>query len=99
MLSSEEEQTENEIEEQKKFEENLKNKVSLLANKGGRASVSAEAYGDYNKKGTFVVKVIKKTEQQTSLIEQKVMNSFLFNNLEEQELKSVISAMGEKKIK
>jgi len=73
--------------------------VSNLVNKGGRPSVSAEAYGDYNKKGAFVVKVIKKTEQQISLIEEKVMNSFLFNNLEEQELKSVISAMGERKIK
>ena len=99
MLSGDEEQTENDLEEQKKFEENLKRKVSQLVNKGGRPSISAEAYGDYNKKGNFVVKVIKKTDQQIALIAEKVMKSFLFNNLEEQELKSVIGAMGEKKIK
>jgi len=86
------------IEEQKKFEEVFQGKVMNLAQKGCRASVRAESY-DHNKKGNFNVKVIKKTEEQKSLIRERIINSFLFNNLEENELKNVIDAMGERKFK
>jgi len=94
----EEEMDEVAIEEQKKFEEVFQGKVMNLAQKGCRASVRAESY-DHNKKGNFNVKVIKKTEEQKSLIRERIINSFLFNNLEENELKNVIDAMGERKFK
>ena len=90
---------ENEMEEQIDFEENLKKKVTQIAKQGCRASVSAEVYGTYNKKSKFVVKVIKKTEEQKALIEEKVLKSFLFNCLDDKELKNVIDAMGIKGIR
>jgi cAMP-dependent protein kinase regulator len=87
------------VEEQNKFEESFKNKFIKMNQQSCRPSVSAEAYGEFNKKGKFSVKVIKKTEEQKKLIEEKVLKSFLFNSLEEKELRNVIDAMGEKKIK
>ena len=100
IVSDEEEKMDEvDFEEQKKFEENFKGKFAKMANQVNRASVSAEVYGDFNKKAKFSVKVIKKTDEQKKLIEEKVLKSFLFNSLEEKELKLVIDAMGEKKIK
>ena len=87
------------LEEQRKFEESIRMKVSQISKQGCRASVSAEAYGNYNKKDKFTVKVIKKTAEQKGLIEEKILKSFLFNSLDDKELKNVIDAMGERKVK
>jgi cAMP-dependent protein kinase regulator len=60
-----------------------KNKV---AGRGQRSSVSAEVYGMFNQKAEFKARVIPKTPDKKSRIVNKVMQSFLFNSLEEKEL-------------
>ena len=62
-----------------------------------RQSVSAEAYGMFNKKIEFVPKVIKKSEDQRNRILSKVHQSILFNSLEEGDLNKIIDAMEEVK--
>ena len=90
--SSEEEEDEimNEEELKKKKERKGKNK---------RAGVSAEAYGEFNKKEDFIPRVIEKTEEQKEKIKKRIISSFLFSNLDEKELEIVINAMDEKEYK
>ena len=90
--SSEEEEDEimNEEELRKKKERKGKNK---------RAGVSAEAYGEFNKKEDFIPRVIEKTEEQKEKIKKRIISSFLFSNLDEKELEIVINAMDEKEYK
>ncbi len=61
-----------------------------------RETVSAEAYGEYNKKSEFITKLIAKLEDQISRIKARVLQSFLFNCLEGKDLSNVIGAMEEK---
>ncbi|PHJ15190.1 camp-dependent protein kinase regulatory [Cystoisospora suis] len=63
-----------------------------------RCSVSAEVYGEWNKKKQFVAPVYEKTEEQKGRLENILRQSFLFRNLDEQDLATVINAMQEKKI-
>eukprot|EP00923_Selenidium_pygospionis_P013807 GHVN01023844.1.p1 GENE.GHVN01023844.1~~GHVN01023844.1.p1 ORF type:complete len:361 (+),score=73.11 GHVN01023844.1:241-1323(+) len=63
-----------------------------------RNSVSAEAYGDWNKKGLFLAPVYKKTDDQKKRIQETISKSFLFNSLENKDLETVIDAFQEKKI-
>ena len=60
-----------------------------------RASVCAEVFGEFNKKEEFIPRVIPKSQDQISLIKSRVMESFMFNSLEEKDLKTVIDAMEE----
>ena len=64
-----------------------------------RVSVSAEAYGFYNKKQNFVPKIIPKNEDQMNRIKGKIISSFIFSSLEKKDLEIVINAMEEKKFK
>ena len=64
-----------------------------------RVSVSAEAYGLYNKKGNFVPKIIPKNEDQMNRIKGKIISSFIFSSLEKKDLEVVINAMEEKRFK
>jgi len=73
-------------------------KAKAVNNKA-RASVSAEVYGAHNQKAEFVPKVIAKSEDQIAKISSKIMQSFLFNCLEEKDLKTVIDAMEERQYK
>jgi hypothetical protein len=73
----------------------IEQKKQKIKGKGGRSSVSAEVYGTYNAKKLFVPKVITKTEDQIRRIQDKVLKSFIFNMLDEKELKIVIDAMEE----
>ncbi len=61
--------------------------------------VSAEAYGEFNKKEDFVARKIPKTDEQIQRIKSSVIHSFLFNNLEPKDLEIVIGAMEEKMFK
>lgn len=61
-----------------------------------RFGVSAEAYGEYNKKEDFVARVIPKSEEQINRIKSSVIHSFLFSNLEPKDLEIVIGAFEEK---
>jgi cAMP-dependent protein kinase regulator len=62
-----------------------------------RAAVSAEVYGNFNKKEDFNPRVIKKTEEQIHRIKARILQSFLFCNLDQKDLEIVINAMEEKK--
>eukprot|EP00747_Dinoflagellata_sp_TGD_P103114 gnl/TRDRNA2_/TRDRNA2_168865_c1_seq2.p1 gnl/TRDRNA2_/TRDRNA2_168865_c1~~gnl/TRDRNA2_/TRDRNA2_168865_c1_seq2.p1 ORF type:complete len:426 (+),score=121.02 gnl/TRDRNA2_/TRDRNA2_168865_c1_seq2:73-1350(+) len=65
-------------------------------NRGQRQSVSAEAYGEWNKKIAFVPPVYEKTPEQKSRIQDVLQKSFLFQSLETADLDTVILAMKER---
>ena len=84
-------------EEQKRIDEEMKKRQQKK--KGMRQSVSAEVYGIHNKKEDFVPRVIPKTDEQKKRITEKCLQSFIFNSLEDNELKTVIDSFEEKKYK
>mmetsp|Transcript_15989 Transcript_15989/g.36601 ORF Transcript_15989/g.36601 Transcript_15989/m.36601 type:complete len:406 (-) Transcript_15989:212-1429(-) len=60
-----------------------------------RASVSAEAYGEWNRKKKFVAPVVSKTDTQKDRLKEVLSKSFMFSNLDENDLAVVIGAMSE----
>jgi len=58
-----------------------------------RVSVSAEVYGQYNKKGDFKPRVIAKNSEQKARILEKLNKAFMFANLENKEKNIIIDAM------
>jgi cAMP-dependent protein kinase regulator len=64
-----------------------------------RTGVSAEVIGHFNKKEDFKARVVKKSESQIQRIKARILQSFLFGNLEPKELEIVIDAMEEKHYK
>ena len=70
-------------------------KMSLIP----RSGVSAEVYGTFHKKESFMAKVVPKTPEQIQRIKTSVIHSFLFGNLEPKDLQVVINAMEEKRFK
>ena len=95
-VSSESDSEVNE-EEQKKIDEELKKRQQKKKNM--RVSVSAEVYGIHNIKKPFIPRVIPKTDEQKERIKDKCMQSFIFNSLEDKELKTVIDSFEEKRYK
>jgi|EP00927_Polykrikos_kofoidii_P073701 cAMP-dependent protein kinase regulator len=63
--------------------------------KHARGSVSAEAYGDWNTKTAFTPPVIPKTDEQKERLTACLLTSFLFANLDERDLATVVAAMKE----
>ncbi|CAD8144423.1 unnamed protein product [Paramecium octaurelia] len=61
-----------------------------------RASISAEAYGQYNRKESFQPRVIVKTQQQKEVIGKRLEQSFMFASLDQKEKDIVIDAMEER---
>ena len=97
---------ENEDVMDEKEEEEINNKLNNIKKAQekqnsikARVSVSAEAYGLYNKKGNFVPKIIPKNEDQMNRIKGKIISSFIFSSLEKKDLEVVINAMEEKRFK
>jgi cAMP-dependent protein kinase regulator len=72
-------------------------KASIVGNQ--RKSVSAEAYGVFNKKADFKPRVIPKTVEQKKSIEKRLSQAFMFSALEEKDKQIVINAMEEKRFK
>lgn len=72
--------------------------VNLSKKNQGRTSVSAEAFGDFNKKVTYKPKIVPKSGEVIARLSERLQKSFMFNSLEEQERFIVINAMEEKKI-
>ena len=70
-------------------------KMSLIP----RSAVSAEVYGQFHKKESFVAKIVPKSQEQIRRIKSSVIHSFLFGNLEQKDLEVVINAMEEKVFK
>lgn len=64
-----------------------------------RSSVSAEVYGDFNKKGDFKAKIIPKKDDQKKRLQAVVGKSFIFNNLEDSDLHTVLDAVEEARFK
>jgi cAMP-dependent protein kinase regulator len=62
-----------------------------------RASVSAEAYGTFNKKENFQPRTVPKPPQIQQRIYQRMSEAFMFNSLDEKEKEIVMLAMEEKK--
>lgn len=52
--------------------------VKKVSKKAGRQGVSAEVYGDWNKKDNFVPPVIHKSEETKHKIKERLSHSFLF---------------------
>jgi cAMP-dependent protein kinase regulator len=77
--------------DEKHFEEIERSRKSLL--RGPRIAVSAEAYGEFNKKGNYKAVVFNKSEEQIHSIKSRIIQSFLFNSLDAKELKVIIDAM------
>jgi len=65
--------------------------------KGQRSSVSAEAYGAWNKKGNFTAPVHPKSEAQKARIKKALSNGFMFSMLDDKDLATVIDAFKEDK--
>ncbi len=63
-----------------------------------RASVSAEAFGVWNQKGSFKPKVIQKSEDAKQAIREKLSLAFMFSALDPSEQGIVIDAMEECKV-
>jgi cAMP-dependent protein kinase regulator len=70
--------------------------VKKIPAKAKRSAVSAEVYGLFNKKEDFKPKVIKKTPDQVNRIKSRIIQSFLFQGLEQCEVEIVINAMEER---
>jgi cAMP-dependent protein kinase regulator len=94
--SSSEEEDDFHEEEELKFKKRLEQKRN---EKKMRTSVSAEVYGNFNKKENFKPRFIKKTPDQIIRIKNKVLSSFLFSSLDKKDLDIVIGAMDERKLK
>lgn len=90
-------QTESEEEDDDAEEEAPPPPPSYLQ-RGPRASVSAEAYGAWNKEGTFVPKVYPKSEEQKTRLQSVLQDSFLFASLEPKSMQVIIDAVQEKNI-
>ena len=76
-----------------------KKRVKKFETKKGRTAVSAEVYGDYNRKEDFKPRVIDKNNDVKTRILTRLKQSFIFRNLDDKETHVVIDAMEEKKFK
>ena len=63
-----------------------------------RSAVSAEAYGNWNRKEDFVPRVIEKNKEQIERLHTRLNNSFMFASLDEKDKMIVISSMEERRI-
>ena len=64
-----------------------------------RVSVSAEAFGAWNKKTDYKPKVVEKSSDQMIRLETRLSQAFMFSALDEKEKDIVIRAMEEVKFK
>jgi hypothetical protein len=67
-------------------------------NRKPRGSVSAEAFGSWNKKGDFTAVIVPKNDETKEKIRSRLSKSFLFNSLDEKDFEIVIDAMNEVKL-
>ena len=84
---------------QQEFDNRIKEQRNKILKRGQRSSVSAEAFGMFNKKSAFKPRVIPKTDTQKETIKSRCLQSFIFNALEDQDMISVIDAFEEKRYK
>ena len=70
-------------------------KIQAAGSRKARQGVSAEVFGTHNKKEDFVPKVIPKLDETKSKLKKRLLQAFMFNALDEKELKIVIDAIEE----
>lgn len=87
----------NDEEEDDHFEEELQQRKAKVLTKGQRVSVSAEVYGNFNKKKDFQARVIPKSNEQKQRISETLAKSILFNTLEDKEKETVLMAFSEQR--
>jgi len=75
--------------------EELEKKKKKAVTKGVRPSVSAEAFGMFNKKTAYQPKVIAKADDVKERIRTRLSQAFMFASLDEKEKNIVINAMEE----
>lgn len=76
-------QTESDKDDEDSEEEERQKAVKAKAQKKGqRAGVSAEVYGDWNKKGDFHPKVVAKTADTKERLSKRLLQAFMFNSLD-----------------
>ena len=92
LAGSEGEETESEEEELQ--EEELQSRIKK---KQHRSAISAEAYGEWNKKEDFQPKEVPKTLEQAQKLVEILNQSFIFNSLAANEKQVVVKAMQERK--
>ena len=63
--------------------------------KHSRQGISAEVFGQFNKKADFVAKVIPKDSESKEHIHKLIEKSILFNSLNKDDIAIVIDAMEE----
>lgn len=85
-MTTEESESDDEEEEIQPQKKNIKKQ---------RQGVSAEAYGEYNKKENFKPKVVPKTEMQKQSISDRLKQAFMFSALDDEEFKTVVDAIEE----
>lgn len=85
-----------EDEEEDEYDDNYAAEQIKKKHERGHKTISAEAYGQYNKKGEFKAKVIPKSAAQKQRILQRLEKAFMFSALDEKEQNIVIDAMQEK---
>jgi cAMP-dependent protein kinase regulator len=88
-------ESEDDSDEEEKLND-LETKKKQIKGKGPRIGVSAECYGQFNKKEDFEPRFIKKNEDQINRIKSRILQSFIFNNLDQKDVSIVIGAMEEK---
>ncbi|ANQ11161.1 CAMP-dependent protein kinase regulatory subunit [Plasmodium coatneyi] len=85
--------------DKKEMELNESDMVKLSVSQGKRMSVSAEAYGEWNKKKlNFIPKVYKKDESEKEKIREALNDSFLFNHLNKNEMETIVNAFFDKNV-
>ena len=58
-----------------------RNKKGSQENNANRKGISAEVFGEFNKKEDFKPKVFKKTEESFNFIKKLILKSFMFQSL------------------
>lgn len=82
---SEEEESDDELDE-----------IAEFTNKSRtRQSVSAEAYGAWNQKKEFTPPVFEKSSEQSDRLKATLGHSFMFNELDEKDMQTILHAMKE----
>ena len=61
--------------------------------------MSAEAYGDWNKKGDFKPKVVPKSQDTREKLSKRLLQAFMFNALDENEFEIVVDSIEEVRTK
>lgn len=91
--SSDNEQSSEESDGEDVFDLPIEEVKKQAAKRGPRASVSAEAFGNWNKKEEFKAPFHPKSEQLVSALRDRLSQAFMFSSLNPDEIEIVLGAM------